>query len=169
MRNDLGSAHGSVPSRPSPSACVIGETQREFHVPLSWEKCRPTLRGPAPAKLGSLGWTWALGKTVHFSGTEALPHVIPHMGSKLGTPAQRWAMKKHVAAPWRVGQCLQLNASPLGQKGAKYYTYMGLLGKCAVLPRWRWHGAPCDGIALASLRLALGGVHCHHLAGWQVV
>ena len=49
-----------------------------------------TSMGPPP-KL-SLGWIWALGKTAHFSGTQALPPVIPHEGTKLGAPSQRWGM-----------------------------------------------------------------------------
>ena len=44
-----------------------------------------------PPKL-SLGWIWALGKTAHFSRTQALPHVISHKSTKLGAPSQRWGM-----------------------------------------------------------------------------
>ena len=46
-----------------------------------------------PPKLRGLGWIWALGKTAHFAGTEALPLVIPHTGTKLGALARRkgWA------------------------------------------------------------------------------
>ena len=79
----------------------------------------------------------------------ALLRVIPHGGTKLGTPAQRWAMgwfyRTHArthrqrdegqkqdsadslmaaqtqsVSPWRVRQCLQLKASPLDRKGDTY-------------------------------------------------
>ena len=71
MRNDLGCtpAYGNVPSdsRPSlpPSVYVIGEIQEQGKVP-------PESPWARPPKL-SLGWIWALGKTAHFSGTQALP------------------------------------------------------------------------------------------------
>ena len=39
-----------------------------------------------------LGWNWSLGKTAQFAETEALPSVIPHGGTKLGTLTQRWGM-----------------------------------------------------------------------------
>ena len=45
-----------------------------------------------PPKPGGLGWHGSLGKTAHFAGTEALPSVIPHGGTKLGTLPQRWGM-----------------------------------------------------------------------------
>ena len=101
-----------------------------------------------PPKQGSLGWIWALGKTAHFSGTQALPPVIPHEGTKLG-PSQRWGMgwpyqththtrtgsetkgkrkgsaysleaaQSQSLSPWSVGQCLKLKAPPLDLKGGK--------------------------------------------------
>ena len=52
-----------------------------------------------PRMPGSLGWNGSLGKTAHFTGTEALPSVIPHEGSKLGTLAQRWGMGGRVVEP----------------------------------------------------------------------
>ena len=52
-----------------------------------------------PPKPGGLGWNWSLGKTAHFTGTEALPFVIPHRGTKLGTLAQRWGMGGRVVEP----------------------------------------------------------------------
>ena len=57
-----------------------------------------TSMGPPP-KPGSLGWNWPLGKTAHFAGTEALPDMIPHGGTKLGTLAQRWGMGARVVEP----------------------------------------------------------------------
>ena len=52
-----------------------------------------------PPKLRGLGWIWALGKTAHFAGTEALPPVIPHMGTKLGALARRKGLGCGVAEP----------------------------------------------------------------------
>ena len=66
---------------------------------LQGRVCHPNLHGPAPPKPGGLGWNWSLGKTAHFTGTEALPSVIPHRGTKLGTLAQRWGMGGRVVEP----------------------------------------------------------------------
>ena len=72
-----------------------------------------------PPKPGGLGWNWSLGKTAHFAGTEALPSVIPHKGTKLGTLAQRWGMgagwsnKSRTHAPAARLKAKAISADPL--------------------------------------------------------
>ena len=98
MRNDLGCtpAYGNVPSRPffSPPRTSLGRSSESstLRAPQSEKgKVPPEPPWARPPKL-SLGWIWALDRTAHFSGTQALPPVIPHEGSKLGAPSQRWGM-----------------------------------------------------------------------------
>ena len=59
----------------------------------------PSIQAGKSATRTSMGWIWALGKTAHFAGTEALPHVIPHTGTKLGALAQRKGLGCRVAEP----------------------------------------------------------------------
>ena len=43
-------------------------------------KIRQEFDAPSPS-IGGLAWIWALGKTAHLSGTEALPPVTPRTGA----------------------------------------------------------------------------------------
>ena len=99
MRNHLGCtpAYGNVPSRPSlppPRTSLRRSSESStLRAPQSEKgKVPPEPPWARPPKQSSLGWIWALGKTAHFSGTQALPPVIPHKGTKPGAPSQRWGM-----------------------------------------------------------------------------
>ena len=84
---------GNVPSRhlfppPFSSSGRSGKSST-LRAPQSKQAKVPTEPPWArPPDLRALGWNWALGKTAHFSGTEALPLVIPHTGIKLGALAR---------------------------------------------------------------------------------
>ena len=88
--------NGNIPSRPS----VFVIESSTLRAPQSKQaKVPPEPPWARPPKLGGLGWIWALGKTAHFAGTEALPPVIPHTGTKLGALAQRKGLGCRVAEP----------------------------------------------------------------------
>ena len=78
-----------------PLRFVIGEIRQEFDAPRpsiqAGKSATRTSMGPPP-KLRGLGWIWAVGKTAHFAGTEALPPVIPHTGTKLVALARRMGL-----------------------------------------------------------------------------
>ena len=93
----------NVPSRHLfPPPFVIGKIRQQFDAPspsIQAGKSAPELPWACPPKLRGLGWIWALGKTAHFAGTEALPPVIPHTGTKLGALARRKGLGCGVAEP----------------------------------------------------------------------
>ena len=84
-----------------PSACVIGAPAQSstLRAGITGQGVSPKPPWARPPKPGGLGWNWSLGKIAHFTGREALPCVIPHRGTKLGTLAQRWGMGGRVVEP----------------------------------------------------------------------
>ena len=95
VRNDLGALRPTETFPPDllfpPPRTSLGRSSESstLRAPQSEKgKVPPEPPWARPPKL-SLGWIWALGKTAHFSGTQALPPVIPHKGTKLGAPCLR--------------------------------------------------------------------------------
>ena len=74
----------------------IGEIRQEFDAPSPSIQAGKKVPPEPPAQLGL---DWALGKTARFAGTEALPTVIPHTGTKLGALARRKGLVCGVAEP----------------------------------------------------------------------
>ena len=83
-------AYGSGPSRlPCPSACVIGAPVQSsmLRAPQSEPGIWGGMCHPNPPKPGGLGWdTW---QDSPLRRNKALPSMIPHRSTKLGTLAQR--------------------------------------------------------------------------------
>ena len=123
----------SLPPSLPPSVFVIGDIRHDFDaLSPSIQAGKTATRPPEPPwlpppKLRGLGWIWAVGKTAHFAGTEALSPVTPHGDRAWGAgwpnqtcthaPAARLrekassadpvlATQTETVFPWRVRQCL---------------------------------------------------------------
>ena len=93
--------NGNVPSRhvfPPPSSSS-GRSGKSSTLRAPQSKQGKVPAEPPWARVRGLGWIWALGKAAHFAGTEALPPVIPHTGTKLGALARRKGLGCRVAEP----------------------------------------------------------------------